>query len=88
MTLDIDQCNKELFNPCEEWQIYLCTCGDVKVESRHYRFSFSPQEFVELLRKHATRPILTEEHGREVGSPHSGRRIDQGTENHRFAGLR
>lgn len=34
----------------EAIRVWLCDCGRIHVEGRHYRRSFTPGEFVELLR--------------------------------------
>ena len=34
----------------EAIRVWLCDCGRIHVEGRHYRRSFTPAEFVELLR--------------------------------------
>lgn len=51
------------FEP-ESWRVYVCECGNIRVETRHFRQSFSPEEFVgflrEKLKKRQTRvlPVL------------------------------
>jgi hypothetical protein len=35
----------------EEFYIRVCDCGRIHVESRHFRLSFHPVEFVALLRR-------------------------------------
>jgi hypothetical protein len=35
----------------EEFYIRACDCGRIHVESRHFRLSFHPAEFVSLLRR-------------------------------------
>lgn len=36
---------------CEARRIYVCECGSIRVETRHERLTFSPEEFVGLLRE-------------------------------------
>jgi hypothetical protein len=38
-------------NGSEEFYIRVCDCGRIHVESRHFRLSFHPAEFVALLRR-------------------------------------
>ena len=37
-------------NGSEARRIYVCECGDICVETKHTRQTFSPEEFVSLLR--------------------------------------
>ena len=37
-------------NCCDEFYIRVCDCGRIHVESRHFRLSFHPADFVSLLR--------------------------------------
>jgi hypothetical protein len=41
----------ETMNCREEFYIRVCDCGRIHVESRHFRLSFQPAEFVALLRR-------------------------------------
>jgi hypothetical protein len=35
----------------EDWRIYACETGNIRIETKHYRQTFEPEEFVALLRQ-------------------------------------
>jgi hypothetical protein len=40
-----------MINRSDEFYIRVCDCGRIHIESRHFRLSFHPAEFVTLLRR-------------------------------------
>lgn len=35
----------------EKRRIYVCECGNIRLETKHFRRTFAPEEFVSLLRQ-------------------------------------
>lgn len=65
MPLDAENCQPENeSNVFAERRIYVCECGNVRVETRNYRRTFSPEEFInfarELCRKEKSRRNIGE----------------------------
>lgn len=39
------------FERAGDWRIYACETGNIRIETRHFRQTFEPEEFVALLRQ-------------------------------------